>query len=66
MRDRHTSTVRELIISLQGVEDELRAARRAADPDRLSALVRDKRVTLRELRRRLPPRRLRLVRRPTV
>ncbi len=52
MRDHDTSTVRELIVALHAVEAELRAARGTADVDRLTALIRRKRSTLRELRRR--------------
>jgi hypothetical protein len=53
MRDHDTSTVRQLIVALLIVEDELRAARCSADLDRLTALIRRKQVTLRELRRRV-------------
>jgi hypothetical protein len=51
MRDHGTSTVRELIVALLTVEDELRAARCSADLDRLTVLIRRKQLTLRELRR---------------
>ncbi|WP_432936925.1 hypothetical protein ACQPXM_24010 [Kribbella sp. CA-253562] len=51
MRDHNTSTVRQLIVALLIVEDELRAARRSADLEQLTALIRRKQVTLRELRR---------------
>jgi hypothetical protein len=51
MRDHDTSTVRQLIVALLTIEDELRAARRGADLDRLTALIRRKQFTLRELRR---------------
>jgi hypothetical protein len=53
MRDHETSTVRQLIVALLAVEDELRATRCTADRDRLTALIRRKQCTLRELRRRL-------------
>ncbi|GAB2609519.1 hypothetical protein [Kribbella endophytica] len=52
MRDHDPSTVRQLIVALLIVEDELRAARCSADLDRLTALIRRKQFTLRELRRR--------------
>jgi hypothetical protein len=52
MRDHDTSTVRQLIVALLIVEDELRVARCSADLDRLTALIRRKQFTLRELRRR--------------
>ena len=53
MRDHDTSsTVRQLICALHSVENELRAARCAADPDRLTVLIRHKQSVLRELRRR--------------
>jgi hypothetical protein len=52
MRDHASSTVRELIVALHSVEDELRAARRTDDLDRLTALISRKRSMLRELRRR--------------
>lgn len=53
MRDHDTSTVRQLIVALLAIEDELRAARCTADLDRLTVLIRRKQSTLRELRRRL-------------
>lgn len=66
MRDHNnTITVRQLIVALLTVEDELRIARCAADPDRLTALIRRKQSTLRELRRRRPHRSS-LIRPPTV
>jgi hypothetical protein len=52
MRDHDTRTVRELFVALHTVEDELRAARCTGDVDRLTALIRRKQSTLRELRRR--------------
>ena len=52
MRDADTCTARELIAALHAVEAELRAARCTADRDRLTALIRRKRSTLCELRRR--------------
>ncbi len=52
MRDHDTSTVRELIVALHTVEDELRSARSTGDVNRLTALIRRKQRTLRELRRR--------------
>ncbi|GAA1520870.1 hypothetical protein [Kribbella lupini] len=52
MRDHETSTVPQLIVALLVVEDELRAARRSADLERLTALIRRKQLTLHELRRR--------------
>lgn len=52
MRDHDTSAVRELIVALSTVEDELSAARCASDFDRLTALIRRKQSILRELRRR--------------
>jgi len=53
MRDHETSTVRELIVALLAVEDELRAARCTADFDQLTVMIRRKQSTVRELRRRL-------------
>ncbi|WP_165949336.1 hypothetical protein [Kribbella turkmenica] len=44
--------MRQLICSLHTVEDELRTARRSADLDRLTHLIRLKQSVLRELRRR--------------
>jgi DICT domain-containing protein len=53
MRDHDTSTtVRQLICALHTVEDELRAARCAADINRLTVLIRQKQSVLRQLRRR--------------
>ena len=52
MRDHDTRTVRELIIALRSVEDELRTARCAGDLDLLTDLIRRKQSTLLELRRR--------------
>ena len=52
MRHHDTTTVRQLICSLHTVEDELRTARRSADLDRLTHLIRHKQSVLRELRRR--------------
>ena len=50
MRDRDTTTVRQLICALHTVEDELRTARGAADLDRLNVLIRRKESVLRALR----------------
>jgi hypothetical protein len=63
MRDHDTSTVRQLIVALGAVEEELRAARCAGDPDRLTSLIRRKQSTLRELRRRRASRSVELRRR---
>jgi hypothetical protein len=52
MSDSDISTVRRLIAALHAVEDELRDARRTADFDALTALVRRKRTLLRQIRRR--------------
>ena len=52
MRDQDTRTVRQLIIALRTVEDELRTARCAGDLNRLTDLIRRKQTTLHELRRR--------------
>lgn len=52
MRDHDTVTVRQLIVALHAVENELRATRCTADHEQLTALIRLKRSTLHELRRR--------------
>jgi hypothetical protein len=52
MRDHDTTSVHQLIRALHSVEDELRAARCAPDPDRLAGLIRRKETVLRDLRRR--------------
>jgi hypothetical protein len=52
MRDHDPRTVRQLLVALRSVEDELRLARCAGDPDRLTDLIRRKRSALVALRRR--------------
>jgi hypothetical protein len=52
MRDHDTRTVRQLLVALRSVEDELRTARSAGDLDRLTDLIRRKRSALVALRRR--------------
>jgi hypothetical protein len=52
MRDHDPRTVRQLLVALRSVEDELRTARCAGDLDRLTDLIRRKRSALVALRRR--------------